>query len=397
MKKGRVTQKMIAEVLGVSVSTVGLVVGRCETRGEKKLSKETVERIRAKALEMGYYPDRSAQNMRKGRSNLVGIIHFGRLSESTNLAIKHVSAGITAKGYDVMSVDLSWHGGGIERVLEEMIQARVEGVVITHMVESFGKEHTAILQARGIPVVSVNGDERMGVPMVCDDVAEVFKEMVGHLVGVGHREILLMVNESETRPSRERRRGFREGITKAGGSVWTIEGGIRGLRAGKRKKTGRMEQGENIQGIVWNFNAKHYGYDYSRAGYELVKELLQQGNLPDVVMCTNDAAAFGGISICLERGIRIPEDLAITGYGDAKFGGFPFFGLTTVKQNMEKICEEAIEMLMTRMAGKEPGIEGKFLPASLVLRSSCGQQQTRTEIFNENETGVGCSETTGES
>lgn len=385
MKKVRVTQKMIADALGVSVSTVGLVVGRCETRGEKKLSKETVARIEAKALEMGYYPDRSAQSMRRGRSNLVGIIHFGRVSESTDQAIKHVSAGITAKGYDLMSIDLSWHGGGIERVLEEMIQARVEGVVITHMVESFGKKHTAILMERGIPVVSVNGDERMGVPMVCDDVAGIFTEMVEHLVRVGHKRILLMVNESETRPSRERRYGFMEGIRKVGGEVWRVDGGVKGLRMGGMKKTDRLRHGEEIQGVVWNFDAKQYGYDYSRSGYELIKELLQQGDLPDVVMCTNDAAAFGGISICLEQGMRIPEDLAITGYGDAKFGRFPFFGLTTVKQNMEKLCEEAIRMLMERLEGKDAGIERKFLPASLIVRSSCGQKRMEAGIIRKND------------
>lgn len=83
--------------------------------------------------------------------------------------------------------------------------------------------------------------------------------------------------------------------------------------------------------------------------------------------------------------MRIPEDLAITGYGDAKFGRFPFFGLTTVKQNMEKLCEEAIRMLMERLEGKDAGIERKFLPASLIVRSSCGQKRMEAGIIRKND------------
>lgn len=362
-KGGRVTQKTIADALGLSSTTVGLVLGSCATREGKKLAPETVAKITAKARELGYQPNRAAQSIRSGRSNLIGVVHFGGGTEIGFAANRRLADHITACGYRHLAVDLSWHGNCVDRALGELIQAGVEGVVISLISEAFRAEHLAMLQQAGIPVISVNGDPRMNVPMVCDDVEDAFARLTTHALKEGHQKLLLVIHDAANRPMRMREAGFRRGL--AGAHVAGLdEPSFNAAWPALRRTTGTTLG--TVLKLPHKVNAYHFRHDI----YRLVHRLAQSGELPDVIFCTSDSSAFGVFAAAGECGVRIPEDLAVIGWGNDDYGRYPAYSLTTVNPHIERSCVAAIEQLVARVRDGAAPMENRLFASDLIVRNS---------------------------
>src|SRR5690606_33902537 len=121
-------------------------------------------RVLEAAEKLGYRPHRPAQVMRRQRSNLVAIVHFGggiEAARKTNLVLARVA---NEMGYDYLSLDMNWYGGSVDRAVEEIVRVRAEGVLISHTHDVFHDEHVAKLNQAGIPVVAVNGGRRRNLP-----------------------------------------------------------------------------------------------------------------------------------------------------------------------------------------------------------------------------------------
>ncbi|OEV07527.1 LacI family DNA-binding transcriptional regulator [Streptomyces nanshensis] len=108
-------------------------------------------------------------------------------------------------------------------------------------------------------------------------------------------------------------------------------------------------------------------------GERAVAELLdREGETPHAVAFANDQMAVGALSELRRRGVRVPEDLAVVGFDGIPLGRLVTPALTTVRQPMRRLGEEAVELLVARLGdrGREPA--SKVLPVSVVRRSSCG-------------------------
>lgn len=335
------TQRAIAEALGVSRVTVSHILSGRETHS---YSKQTRGKVLQTAKTLGYRPHRAAQIMRKGRSNLIGIIHFGTSFQLAKEAAHYLPQAIAEKGYDIFVVDLSWHGGCHRRAVEQLVDLRVEGVVISHQVESFGVEEVEVLARAGIPAVTLAGNEKLGIPSVYGDSSATLAEMVRHLHGVGHRRLLLLANTYESRPTLNRIKGFQNGI----------------------------RQFPDICGEIKRLPADRGNFDPGASAYQYTRQLIAAQSLPDAILCSNDLWARGAFAALMEAGLRVPEDVAVTGFDNESFAAQAPYYLTTAAPDIAEECGKAVEILTDMIAGRPLAQQFYVFPSKLIIRRSCG-------------------------
>lgn len=336
---------MIAEYVGVSRETVSHILNGRESH---RHNEETREKVLRAAEELGYRPHRAALTMRKGRSNLIGIIHFGMNFQTVRAAAHYLPQAIVANGYDIFVIDLSWHGGCHRRGVEQLVEARVEGVIISHQVESFGKEEVQILTDAGIPVVTLAGNEKLGIPTIYGDSRTTLTQMVQHLHSVGHKKLLLLTNDYESRPTLNRIGGFQEGVQSLA----------------------------DVEGEIVRLPADRGGFYLGESAYGYVRQLIVNRALPDAILCTNDQWARGAFAAALEAGVRIPEDLAITGFDNEAFGEKAPYYLTTAAPDIAEECAKAVEVLMELIAGRPLLQQHYVFPCKMIIRRSCGAEMS---------------------
>jgi LacI family transcriptional regulator len=106
----------------------------------------------------------------------------------------------------------------------------------------------------------------------------------------------------------------------------------------------------------------------SQDGVLAAERLLDGGDRPDAMVCANDEIAFGALLATLGRGLRVPQDLVITGFDDAPMSALVSPSLTTVRQPVRDLAARAATMLLTAGAEREDLV----LPTELIIRASCG-------------------------
>jgi LacI family transcriptional regulator len=109
-----------------------------------------------------------------------------------------------------------------------------------------------------------------------------------------------------------------------------------------------------------------------RGGYTQAQKLLNAVPLPDAIVSSNDLMALGAYKAAQEKGLRIGEDLAITGFDDSPMAEHAHPTLTTVHQPVYQIGGMVTDMLISRIQGKSLENEQTILKPSLVIRESCG-------------------------
>lgn len=361
------TLRMIAEKAGVSRETVSHILSGRQASRYRKSTQAKVQQI---AEDLKYRPHRAAQAMKSGKSNLVAIVHFGAGIEAAHKSNLALSGKVNEAGYDYLAIDMNWYGGSVERTLAEILRARAEGVIISHIQAMFSEGHIAELLEAGVPIISVNGEERNGVSMFCDDVYTAFKKLTRHLMGVGHKRLLQLVAEHDivhgtgVRTLQERARGFRDAFETKG--VWA-----ECHEADFDSAWAAMKSEKTPCGLAVKQPYSQYE-KLEKPVYRFCRRLFRSGTLPDAIVCTNDLYAMEMIAAALECGIRIPEDIALTGYDNDRIGEFPSFGITTAEQNTELLCQEAVAELRRRIGGGgEPPVRHSF-DSRIIIRTSCG-------------------------
>jgi LacI family transcriptional regulator len=94
--------------------------------------------------------------------------------------------------------------------------------------------------------------------------------------------------------------------------------------------------------------------------------------LPQGLVLANDQMAVGAMEQLAALGVRVPQDIAVTGFDGIPLGRMVRPSLTTVRQPMRQMGEDAVDLLTTRLAGSEREPVSLMLPVSLALRESCG-------------------------
>ncbi|MFI9170147.1 LacI family DNA-binding transcriptional regulator [Streptomyces lincolnensis] len=319
----------VAAAAGVSVSTVSNVLNRPE-----RVNERTAARVRDAVAALDYVPHPGAAGLRTGHSSSIGLV----LPDITNTFYSRIARGAADAAYDHgYSLVLCHSADAPEReqgYFTMLVEQRAVGAVVVPL--SADPTRLSRLRERGIPLVLA--DRAMSAEDGCsvsvDDIAG-GRIAVQHLLERGARDILVVNGERAIRQCADRYQGARQAV--------------------RSRREARLEQ------VV----AKEMTVAY---GLEIARRL---DDLPDGVFCTNDFLAAGLCHGLAERGVRIPGDVQVVGYGDLDIASFVGTPLSTVHQPVEDLGRAAVEMLLDEVEARaEHAHEARVFAPGLVVRDS---------------------------
>jgi DNA-binding LacI/PurR family transcriptional regulator len=333
------TMRDVARLAGVSVKTVSNVVNDFP-----HVSGHTKERVLAAIDELGYRMNFSARNLSLGRTGMIALAvpelslpYFAELSDA-------VIAAAAERGYTVL---VEQTGGVREQELEVLASDRrrmTDGLIFCPT--GLRTDDAAQLEV-DYPMVLLGERALHGnvhhVAMANTDGARAVAE---HLVARGRRRIAIVGSFDE--------HGVSAGSLRTRGFLDVLD------EAGIRHDPART--GETLQ---WT----------RAAGAAAMRQVLDRGVEIDGVFGLNDVLALGAMRVLYERGLRVPEDVAVAGFDDIEDGRFARPSLTTVDPGRAQIASSAVALLAERLAGGDAaasGAEELVVAGALHVRESTG-------------------------
>ncbi|EGX57052.1 LacI family transcriptional regulator [Streptomyces zinciresistens K42] len=325
----RPTSRDVAQAARVSQASVSLVLGD-KWRG--RVSAATAERVRAAARDLGYRPNLAARNLRLGRTRTVLLVvpalttefFAGVYTGAARLAARH--------GFGVVLYP-SPEGIGPARDPFASAQAALDGVIASSMAAD------ALTAIRGdqLPLVMLDSDPAgsLGAATVNLDIADGVRQAAAHLLGLGHRRFLHLAADIAS---------------------WTFAVRARELAAGLGA----------VPGTSLRTVRAPLSIDGALAAAE--SALAPGGDRPTAVVCDDDKLAAGVYKAARRLGLRVPDDLSVTGLDDLALATALDPELTTVRLDAELFGERGMQALLAVLEGREP--QGGDIPVQLVVRGS---------------------------
>ena len=302
----RPTLADVAELAGVSRSTASVVYS-----GRVVVAEATRQRVLAAADELGYAgPDPRAASLRRGRSGIIGVVLGGDLRGAfldpvLSITLDGVADALAATGAGilVMRDDPSQPG-------PTMAGAPVDGVVLVGC-SPLMRDSLSALNARGIPCVVLEGDAGPDVPQITIDSLEAQRSLARHVRSLGHENVAVV-----TLPlSRNRETG--------------MAGPARAVHAEVDVTRERLEGVREIFPDATVVTSARSSVD---EGYAAGRLLLAGETRPSAVLAQSDMLAAGVLRAALDAGLRVPEDVSITGFDGVTVDGIAPYRLTTMAQ-----------------------------------------------------------------
>ncbi len=291
-----------------------------------RVSEATRQRVLDVVKQVDYRPNIAARNLRRRRTDILGVYtRYGYLN-GRSYFLTELLGGLQ-EGCDTHQKDLllhgAFHGHSPERILSELADGRVDGLVL---LTNSDDPLVPLLTASALPAVAIV-DAVPGVPSVVADDASGMRQIVGFLAGKGHRSLFYRDCNYPRVSALRRLLSFRE-------TVYAL-----GLEA--------------VESVALN-TLDHL------TPPEMLWTETPRDQRPTAAVCWNDAAADDLLGHCRSLGLRVPEDLAVTGFDGVTPP--PTFGprLTTVRSPWMQVARTAVELLVRR-------IEGETLPAETAL------------------------------
>ncbi|MCA0242549.1 MAG: LacI family DNA-binding transcriptional regulator [Proteobacteria bacterium] len=312
---GRSGAKHVAQLAGVSTATVSRVLNNTGP-----VDPATRQRVLDAAAKLRYVPHGAARALRSHRSRMVGAI------------VPSFDYALYARTTSALQRRLDEHGYSLvlaEHHYDLAAELRIAGQLVQHGVDAFvfvGLDHEqalfSLLQDYGRPYVLTWGVDPLGRhPSIGFDNRAATHAMARHLLALGHRRIGLLSAPVEGNDrARARGEGLRAALAEAG---LTIAPGH-----------------------------AQYAPISLQAADEAMTRLLAQPERPTAVLATNDVFAVGGMLACRRLGLRIPQDLSISGVDNTDLGATQTPGLTSLRTPIIEIGAAAAEQLIARLEGR---------------------------------------------
>ncbi len=325
-----VTRADVARYAGVSTAVVSYVVNG----GPRAVAPQTAARVREAIDLLNYRPNVHAQALRRGSTHVIGLV----LSDPGNPFFTEFAAaiGTEAARYDraLMMATSRASEDAEARLIDDLVRRQIDGLIVASV---FGRPDLTVGRAnRNTPTVWIDASSAFpGYASVGPDGYQGAGAAVEHLVEVhGHRAVGLVVGGAGGGSADPRERGWRQALTSAG-----------------------LEPGP----AVW--------VDWSReGGYEGGHRLLSLANPPTAIFASSDLQGVGLLRAAHERGVRVPEDLAVIAFDGTKESEFCWPPLTVIAQPIQEMARTAVRLVLDP---DRPETYERFV-GQLVIRQSCG-------------------------
>ncbi len=328
--------KDIAERCGVSTATVSYVLhGRHE-----KVSREVRERVEAEIKDSGYISNQSALSLVSRSSGLIGVVVMNHGYNKNIMADPYFGVLFSYLEREFRKNDkymLVLLDQSPEDIVRDAMRWNLDGLILcNHLKEMMIEIGSQFLK----PVVTIDASfvyeyDRL-VQIFIDDFNGGYL-MGQHFLELGHKNAA-MLDDSDLEVNRHRWRGFRQAYMERG-----------------------IVLDEDSHYIV-DINKEKFQDGLDRVYPEIKKHTA--------VFCVSDYYALQLINYFTKEGIRVPDDISVSGYDDISFSRFSIPELTTIRQNVEEKAIIAVKSMMRMIKGRKVEHNVK-LPVELVVRKSC--------------------------
>ncbi len=322
-----VTIYEVADRAGVSIATVSRALS-----GSELVALATRERVRRVAEELRFRPSGAGRALAQGQHAANGIVFpdlAGPYYAEVVLGYEEVVAEL---GRSVLILATNDRPNAAELVAD--LAGRVDGMVI--MGRTVADATVARIADTGLPLVLLARPPVGLVDTVTSDNTDSAVALTAHLLDHGHRRLAFLGDPDQSPDVAGRYEGFRSALAERG-----------------------LEPADEPVRCAFDV----------RSGYQATRDLLSR-HRPEALVCANDELALGALRAAEDLGLRVPDDLALTGWDDIMAAHYA--RLTTVHQAMRELGATAARWLDERVCGTAPGVRHEVLPTRLVIRASCG-------------------------
>lgn len=309
---GSVTQEEVARLAGVAPITVSRVINRPDL-----VTRETLEHVRDVIARTGYVPNLLAGGLASKRSRLVAAIVPTIGNSIFAEAVECFTDRLGEAGYKVMLGLSGYPASREDELLATVLSRRPDAIFLTGINHS--AETRQRLLATKVPVVETWDYTPTPIDMLVGFSHEKLGRAVGeYLLDKGYKRFGLVWATDER--ATVRRKGFEAALANRG---------ITDIQIATVQAPGNLKRGR-----------------------EGLAQLLSAETHPQVVFCSSDALAHGVLTEAQARGLSIPQELAIIGFGDLEFAPYTFPPLSTVRIDRRAIGLRAAEAILARLEGK---------------------------------------------
>lgn len=336
MKKKKTTIKDIANVLNISAAAVSKAL-----HDDTRISEKTKKAVRQVAENLNYQPNHLASALRRGKSNLVGVIVPKTNSNFFSSAIHNIEEVLNEKGYNVIITQSNESFEKECKNIDTLLYLQVDGIIASMANETTNLEYFEKIKAAKIPLITFDrGENDLNVDYIGIDDYNSSHLIVDHLVSQGCKRIAHIGGFKRTRIYNNRIRGYVDAI----------------------KKHNLPLDDELI--LESNLTIED--------GRQKMLKLLQLENKPDAIYVAGDFAALGALQVLNEQNIKVPDEIALVGFGNEPFTDMVTPRITSVNQHAYKIGRIAAETFLNYSKKKVTiqELNKQILKAELIVRSS---------------------------
>ena len=325
--------KDISKQLGISVSTVSKALN-----GYEDVSQATRDRVQEAARTLGYRASASARNLRRGRTDKIGFVFNNALTYISDYFAEIIVGATAAAEKHDNNIVLYTNEGDSPDSLLNLVQAReVDGFILVwnHVPQTM----IEMLQKANVPFVVLGRRVRHPeASYIAPDNYNGARALMAHLLELGHRRIGFTTRPSMGLTNEDRFKAYKDSLREA--------------------------NIEYVPQLVVETKIE------PRSGYTAMNQLLDLPEPPTAVFAFHDFVAIDAQRAVLERGLRIPQDIALAGFDGLRTSLFTSPPITTVSQPLTDIGQESVLALLRRIEDNTlPPIQ-KTLPVTLQIRQS---------------------------
>lgn len=339
MKK--VSIRDVAEKAGVSTALVSYVLNN---RMQGRISKETAARIKKAARELNYQPNSVAQSLKLQKTRTIGLIVADIANPFSAQLARIIEDEAQQKGYIVIIGSSDENAKKSARLIELFLNRQVDGFIIAAV--EHAERQIRQLVSRNIPVVLIDRYfPSLKTNTVTIDNYQASCRVTQHLVDTGRKRIAVVAYKTDLFHLQERVRGYKDTLRK-----------------------NKLPAPAMLTGLV---RVEQIDKDVAKA----LNQFLSSKVKADAVYFTSNKLAIAGLKVLMNKGIDIPDKLALVSFDESEAFDLFHAPLTYVKQPLDAIGKGAVDLVISNIEHHNGKISNEVLDTELVIRrSSAGHQ-----------------------
>ncbi|MCG8527232.1 MAG: LacI family transcriptional regulator [Opitutales bacterium] len=322
----RVTQKEIAEKMGVSISLVSRVLSG--TANDIGIPEKTINGVKETAVSLGYVPNIAARALKGKSSRVIGVVVYDFKDPFFSECIAIIQEKLHKAGYSTILVGFTDRQID-EKDLSSLKQHILDAIIVlgSDLSGAFEKE------IKSTPIFRIGHSlENESSYSFYPEEEHSAQQLASYLVARKSKDIHLLQADL---PNHDLRSFAMKNALKAGG----------------------------IKCQIFKTQNKRY----FESGYDHVSRIIKENNTPDIIVCTIDQIALGSVKALLQKGLAIPEDIGVVGFDNIQMSSHYHPSLTTFHQPIDRVVDKIIQ----KISSNDYKIGKEHFTCPLIQRASC--------------------------